>query len=114
MRLEDILFLILLVPSEQINRIYTNPIVPWLVEFSMLPLLAWSRPTGVTGLISVIVMLVFFNAQNAAQMIYSCYLDPPDNYLEVTYSRRKCMNKKLAVVATVVISLGILVKRAWR
>lgn len=114
MRLEDILFLILLIPSEQINRIYMIPIVPWLVAFSMIPLLAWSRPRGVAGVASVIVMLVFFNAQNAAQMVYSCYPTPPENYLEVEYSRRKCMNNKLALVATVVISLGIVVKRAWR
>lgn len=114
MRLEQVLFIILLVPSKQINWLYTIPTAPWLVAFSIPLLITWSRPTRP---VYAIMLLILFTSHNAAQMAYTCFPDLPDlpdenHSMVLKYSRCKCMNNKLALIATAIISVGIVLKRA--
>jgi hypothetical protein len=101
------------VPSKQINWLYTAPAVPWLVAFSILFIIAWSGPTRP---IYAILMLVLFTSQNAAQMVYNCFPDLPDgnHKIVLNYSRRRCMNNKLALIAAALVFVAIVVKKAWR
>jgi hypothetical protein len=110
MGLDELLFLILLVPYGEIKQIYDIALVPWLVALSIPFLIVWSRPQRAIYAISLMALL---SLHIAAQMVYDCYPDEKDG-LVMVYSRQKCTNSKLVLFTTVAISAVVILKRAWR
>ncbi|PMD28518.1 hypothetical protein NA56DRAFT_640149 [Hyaloscypha hepaticicola] len=72
--LDRLLFLLSLIPSGQVQKIYAIPFVPWLVAFSIPFLMIWSQPRPQRA-IYAIPLLFFLNSNIAVQILYNCEPD---------------------------------------
>jgi hypothetical protein len=90
---ERLLFLLSLIPSGKVQKIYAIPFVARLVAFSIPFLMIWSQPRPQRS-IYAIPLLFFLNSHIAIQILYTCEPDERNGGVLV-YSRKKCANSKL-------------------